>query len=180
MVLKNKDGSIYSLRKPINNNQKMWSDPIKLHNFKWEPENIKKEEVKPIAIPPKPIITEEVKEEIPIIIATEQLIPKNLLIVHCLPVIEKKINDVLYDEEITKLMFGDKILIEAKLLEIGAFGIKLLVNESLMNGSILYPAKYADGRSFSDFRWWKVRSCQEHEDKYIINGNLSDYQPDFS
>ena len=202
-MIKKKDGTVYRLNSPnpLVSDQEFWSEKDKfiIHNFDWEKtltelgdfmpsfplqkpstEVIEPEtEVKPIEpevepIEPEPETDSEVDTK------EKPLYLKNVVVIHCQPVITREHKDDLYDESYTKTQYGEKFTFEGIIIQREDFMILFWTNVELTKNSILYPSKYRDGVKFGDYRWWKVNDMREKSGGYVVQAVVSDYQPDFT
>ena len=185
-------------------------DEFIIHNFDWDktltelgdflpsfqlqkpevidPEAIDPEvesEVEPEVIDPKSfplqkpeVIDPEVKE--PEVKEEKPLYLKNVVVIHCQPVIIKEHKDDLYDESYKKNQYGEKFTFEGIIIQREDFMILFWTNIELTKNSILYPSKYRDGVKFGDYRWWKVNDMREKSGGFVVQAVVSDYQPDFT
>ncbi len=198
MPIRNKDNSEYKLNSPnpLATQQAKWSDKIILHNLQWESkinldsefssiENDLKKRKEEIKQEIKPIIEEQKLEIKPIIEqkTTETQKPvntRNIVLMHCLPIVTKVIKDELYGEEKIISKYGEKFIIEGLILEHTDLTFKFWTIIDLEQGTILYPYKHKDGRNMGDFRWWKVNATEKKSEGFIINCIISGFQPNFS
>ena len=194
-MIKKKDGTVYRLNSPnpLVSDQEFWAekDEFIIHNFDWdktltelgdflpsfplqkpEPEEPKiiEPEVEPEVIDPE---VKEPEEEKPLYL-------KNVVVIHCQPVIIKEHKDDLYDESYKKNQYGEKFTFEGIIIQREDFMILFWTNIELTKNSILYPSKYRDGVKFGDYRWWKVNDMREKSGGFVVQAVVSDYQPDFT
>lgn len=94
--------------------------------------------------------------------------------VWCLPSHNKKYFDGLTKEEVIKPYYGKKFKFRSIVIEEHDLYTILYTNmRSVTVGSIIYPV----GSS----RWWRVTKVkQEDAGEFLLYGEITDYQPDFS
>ncbi|RDJ35485.1 MAG: hypothetical protein DWQ19_11760 [Crenarchaeota archaeon] len=120
------------------------------------------------------------KEEVPT--AKEEINNSNVIIVYCNPMISKERKDDLYGEVRKPAKFGKKFTFEALLIDCTDFEISLYTKTKISEGSIIYPSKYKYdcGEKFAHYRWWKIKNTKEYNDGFILVGELTEDQLDFS
>jgi len=192
MAIKNKDGTIYTLKgpNPLMKEQENFKE-FALHNFKWTPEvhtsptkvvpaesdfNIKKLDVQEQKSEPKKEEPQPKKIEVVEKIEKSEDVPGDPRItrIHCLPVKTEKKIDELYGEARTVRKYDDPFLFEAVIVDQNDFSIVFWTNINILEeGSIIYPAN-------KDKRWWKVNKMESKNEGYLYDGYPSDIHPDFS
>ena len=205
-MIKDSKGNPYKLQKPnpLVEGQELWMNKEKyiLHNFSWDkilieltdllPTFVTQDDVKPIEK------KEEIKEEEEEIKEEEEEIKeeeivrtkiaeetkkklnlKNLVMMHCLPVVTKETKDELYNET-RKATYGEKITFECVIVKRDDLCLMFWTNVDVAKNSIVYPSKYRDGVKFGEYRWWKINDYEEKAGGFLIQAIPSDYQPDFT
>lgn len=182
MPIRNKDGSLFELKKPnpLMQNQEIKEEWYAVHNFdvpKGEtlvydelPEPVvpivKQVEKVEIAPPPEPVVpppAEEKKESIP---------KEDKLICYCLPAKFVEVHDEVYDEVRRKLTYGEKFRFEAVPVRLSDIGYTLWTNILIENQSIIYSPE--------DRRWWKVsRTMMQDNGGFLIECIPSMHKPSF-
>jgi len=189
MAIKNKDGSIYELRKPnpLMKHQELWKD-FQLHNFNFKKETVEDttevqphesdfkvkdfvtelEESKPEPIVEKPVVVlpdlqqEKEQEKKPIF--------------HCLPAVIHRHRDVLYGETYSTVKYDTPFSFEAYVIEqsdlILQFWTSGLVADKINEGSVIYP-------KIMEKRWWKVTAKTEKSGGWLYQAIPSEFQPKF-
>lgn len=102
------------------------------------------------------------------------------VIIHCLPAVLDVIDDPTYGEKRNVMRYGEKTLFKALLVDIDPIQIFFFVESDIKSGSIIYPSKYSNGKSFEDLNWWKVKSCQPRKGGFLLVSEITDQQVDFS
>jgi hypothetical protein len=196
MPIRNRDGSLYSLSgpNPLARFQEKWDQDIVFHNLKWEAEVISPGKQSgflgkihdPVMFKEEEIFA-EIEPELPEKVKSKEepakTSPKikNIVLTHCLPSIIRERKDELYGETYTRVVYGDKKIIEGVVVNVSDFEIIFWASSSAAKGSIIFPSRYKDtGDPYMDQRWWKIKECTPHEGGYLLEGFVSDYQPDFS
>jgi hypothetical protein len=164
--------------------QKDWTGgKVVLHNFNWIPtrkeEPQKEPEKLPPPEPPKPEPVQEKPADPPKQEKAEKRV-ENIILVYCLPSVQKKVHDELYGESYQRMTYGEKVLFESVLVEQSDFEVLMWGSFQCESGSILYPSRYKDGPGLGEHRWWKVTKCDPYEGGFLLRGVPSSYQPDFS
>lgn len=194
MAIKNKDGSIYRLKGPNPLvKEQSWPKPeeVAYYNFTW-PEIRLEDEVQIITQLSTPQPPPEKTPATKITPIQEKTKFKNVVLVYCLPVITTQKSDPLYGDSYEKTEYGEKFSFEAMLLERNDLSITLWTNhtmstpngpvntaEYITKNSIIYPAKYADGARFGDFRWWKIDTMLPQHNGLSIRAVITSVQPSF-
>jgi len=94
--------------------------------------------------------------------------------VWCLPA--KIINkvDPLYGSNYSRIKYGEKYKFEAKLFESNDLHLQLITKQEIPTNSVIFPLN-------KDRRWWRVTNNHNYEKGFwIVTGQISDYQPNFS
>lgn len=201
MVIKNKDGTAYRLQSPnpLSKNQEDWGfgdEQYVLHNCHWEDEIA---DGPPVLVAPKLTIVDKfVEEQVtiepqPASEPEEEPLPestikdklpegmlKNMVIMHCLPVILESQKDDFYDEERVIKRFGKKFTIEAVIIKREDYQMLFWTTIDLEKGSIVYPSKYVSQVKYSEYRWWEVNEKEPKANGHLISSIPSKEQPDFS
>jgi hypothetical protein len=179
MAIKNKDGSIYCYSKPnpLMNSQALWpkDEKVIFHNKFGQRYCDNKLEVEEEVEEEK----EEVVEQVEIV---EKIIEKGhtagrdeyVFDVWCLPAkIITKI-DPLYGSNYNRVKYGEKYKFEAKLYESNDLHLQLITKQETPVNSVIFPLN-------KDRRWWRVTNNQNYEKGFwLVTGQISDYQPNFS
>lgn len=202
MTLVTKDGKPYRTfsepAKALSTQQLIDKEQLEFHNFGQSETTVAK--APPKAPPPAPLepkiqvqssqakeflnsLKEEakaLKEETPT--APESMGNEtNAIIVHCHPATIKERKDDLYGDVRRTVKYGKKFVFEALLLDSNDFEIQLYTKTAISEGSIIYPAKYKDGESFAQYRWWEIKKKKERPDGgFLLSGIVTDQQRDFS
>lgn len=213
MTLRNKDGTIYRLKSPnpISKNQDFWETDAEyvLHNCKWTPEIINKEELEKIIsainFSEKTVVDAKINEHpiekyVPIIDNVPDVIPqpikedfqktqklpdsiiKNSVIFWCLPTIDSTVFDNLYEEKHEIKKYGNKFTFEAIVLEKNDMEISFWTNAEKVNkNSIVYPSRYTYRKEeYKDYRWWKIQTITAKSGGWLVYAIVSEITPDFS
>jgi hypothetical protein len=120
------------------------------------------------------------KTEIPQAPVTESIANDNTVIVHCHPANAKEYKDDLYGDVKKTVRFGKKFTFEALLMDCSDIEISLFTKTKITIGSIVYPSKYKNGEDLAHFRWWRVKKTEVSEDGFILIGEVTEEQRDFS
>ena len=209
MGIKDKDGNVYKLRgpNPIMAKQDQWDkSKIKLINAQWEDiifedednaidkfksdynvrdigevldlSSITEEQTevvdKPIEQPKVKKEPELPKEEIPETVdqKTAAFFRKNKTICYCAPAVEEIHEDDLYGESYKRIIYEKKFTFEAIVVSMSDFELKLWTIKEIPSNSIVYPKDRSK-------RWWKVEKCESKTGGFLIQGFISDVNPDF-
>lgn len=189
-MIKKKDGSEYSIRKPPNLSkfQSFWKkEDVVLHNFNFKKSIISKEEKEEVVKVQKVV---EIKEEKKVEkvekkpekseIKSSKKTNLNKLVFHCLPTIVKTVSDDFYGEQYSKTVYDNKIKFEGLFIDSNGLEMSFWTNVKLNPGSVVYPSRYSNGEPLIEYQWWKVVSSEEKHNGFIYLSIVSDYQPDFS
>jgi len=209
-MIKNKDGTSYTLSKPnkLAATQLRWDlERMIFHNWHWEEifqeklediaEIIESEREKEdfqaetIAIidempepKPEPIIAIDKKESEPEPKIQEELPElKNVILFHCLPARVKQTYDDLYGENIEKVEYGKKFIFPGIILANVDLMMRFWTSDphsQIGKQSIVFPYRYKDGPKLKEFRWWRITQKIPKEVGFIFEGIPSSFQPDFS
>lgn len=198
MVIKNKDGSEYKLKRPnpLMKSQLLW-DYFELHNMNFEeikdlikkPQilNNKKEESKKIIIEEEKeakteteeieeiFKNEEPKEDIkkPIENNKDASSSVRKTLIYCLPAKTSIYEDFLYGEVKKTISYDKKFKFEGVILNTTDISMELWTNAvEIEKESILYPQNF-------EKRWWKVNSISPKFDGKILHCVLSKITPSF-
>ena len=193
MTIRNKDGSVFKLQGPnsIAKDQNNWSDEkLVLHNMNWKVVEIEDEideieemvdEIDEIEEAVEEIeeaveeIEDEVVEEAEVIKEVSEPIKKqekpkieqkpkpklkNTVDVWCLPAV--------YEEG--KIKYLNKVMFEAIIVTNTGLQMVYWTNiEFSKKGSIIFPYKNSEGRTYGEFKWWKVcKVIGPDEDKRLV------------
>lgn len=203
MAIKDKDGNVYTLRhpNPIMKTQKQWDlDKISLFNFNFcnktviqDQEKLETESFfeKTPAVKEKFITSDDFlnalsnsrpkeTEDPPVELNTNnkkvaRILRERGTIFHCLPVIEREIEDSLYEEVLKTSNFDKKMIFEGVILDSNDLQLELWCLLNLSKGSIIYPKARQGGE-----RWWKVLSSTTMDEGYTILCVISEINPDFT
>jgi hypothetical protein len=103
-----------------------------------------------------------------------------VVLFHCLPTIVTTHKDELYGETYTRTKWGEKTTFEGVIIDEADLGIQFWTTYGVTKGSIVYPARYADGRPLREHRWWKVRGSEPKENGLLVAAVPSEVQPSFA
>jgi hypothetical protein len=182
MGIKNKDGTPYKLAGPnlLAKSQEFWKkdEIFILHNFNWD--NALVELAKEIEIPVEiePQVEESKPEARPE--PRKDLKTTNVVMVHCLPIVDVEHEDVLYNQKYTTEGYGEKFTFEAIVISRGDMSLVFWTNINLRKNSVIFPSKYRDGVKYGEYRWWKVNKQEEKASGFLTESVPSSYQPDFT
>jgi hypothetical protein len=185
-------------------------EDLVLHNFKWQPKVVappKKaiQQPQPKTENPKPpteevldfvallkketanfkkdkteIKTEIAKEPEPII-ESEPLSDPDAMVIHCHPATIRERKDPLYGDVRKTIQFGKKFTFEGIMLDCNGLAISLYTEDkNITLGSVIYPSKYKNGDKLEHYRWWKITNVAHSNNGFLIAGELTDDQKDFS
>lgn len=200
MSILNKDGKPYKVfSDPKPATPIIEPDKLVFHNFEWKNKTTISNQVLTPPEPPKPksvkvddfvqllaTSAKEIKQEAEKICEQEQKKePKqeleNIILVHCLSAHVHENKDELYDEVRKTIKYDNKFMFEAILLDTNGMEISLLTYcPDITVESIIYPSKYKTGEKLNHFRWWRIKHVEKKEDKFILYGELSETQYDFT
>jgi hypothetical protein len=204
MTLLTQDGKpyrVFSEPNPILKDQEsLEKEALVFHNFKWQPDVIAAPKRKVVENPIEPPVespkkSEEIddfvellkreskalKAEKPKPPIDDSLDHKDTVVVYCHPAIVREKKDELYGEIRKTIQYGEKFTFDALILDSNGLEIKLFAKTAnIGTGSILYPSKYKDGEKLEHYRWWKVVKTQPSNDGFLILGELTENQRDFS
>lgn len=128
------------------------------------------------------------KEAVEALESLEEFVPKkhdevdakHIVIFHCQPAVIRDSTDELYGEEYRTIKRGDKFSFEGVITELDDMRMSFWTNIQLGEASVVFPSKDRRGRSIGQYRWWAVKSSEEHMGGFLHHCMFSDYQPDFS
>lgn len=93
--------------------------------------------------------------------------------IYCLPILQKQIIDSIYENEYQEDIYGNKITIEAIMLEEDDLFCRFWTNTLIPEKSIVYPRTQTR-------RWWQVNSLQQEGKGYTIFATPTSKNPDFT
>jgi len=203
MTLLTQDGKPYrtfSEPNPIMKGQSsLEKDDLVFHNFKWEPKIIivsqkapPKSVVKPPEVPRSEAIDDfmetlkreavalkkEKPPEVKLVIQSPE--QSNAVMVYCHPAIVRERKDDLYGDVKKTIQFGDKFSFEAIIIDCNGLEISLFTHNVISKESIVYPSKYKNGEKLEHYRWWKITKVETSKDGFLLLGELTESQRDFS
>jgi hypothetical protein len=179
MAIKNKDGSTYCFSKPnpLMNSQALWpkDEKVIFHNKfgkRYSDNKLAVEEA-------QEEVEEVVEEKVEIV---EKIIEKGhslgrdeyVFDVWCLPATVINKVDPLYGSNYSRIKYGEKYKFEAKLYESNDLHLQLITKQEIPVNSVIFPLN-------KDRRWWRVAVNKTYEAGFwLVTGQISDYQPNFS
>ena len=203
-MLKNKDGSLYKLRKPnpLVLNQDNWIlEQLELHNCKWQPSTTVNEikpvpKVKELAPEIVPVVSKEVLLiEEPLVIEelivqeepTEnpiglpQVILDKMVIMHVMPAVVQIVHDDFYNEDRPSISYKVQVVIDGVVIKRGDLIMEFWTMNDVTIDSIVYPSCYESTKiKFGEYRWWKIQSCEDKSGGTLCRCVPSSIQPDFT
>lgn len=206
MTLLDKNGKPYrAFNEPnpiLKEQESLEKDELVFHNFKWHPKIEKKtkrvntaKEVEQI----KQEIVQETSVEVDdflTLLKQEAVALKNspppkkqspidnelTILVHCHPAIVREKKDDLYGEIKKTIQYGKKFIFEALPVDNTDLEIYLFTLDSTLTpGSVIYPSKYKNSNDkLENYRWWRISSTKSFKNGFLVYGEITDYQADFS
>lgn len=203
MTLLDKNGKPYrAFNEPnpiLKEQESLEKDELVFHNFKW---NSKIEKKIKNSNPPKeveqkkiPQESEEVNDFLTLLkqeaVALKNSLPPKketstdnelTILVHCHPAIIREKKDDLYGETKKTIQYGKKFIFEALFVDNTDLEICLFTLDSqLTPGSVIYPSKYKNkSDKLENYRWWRISNTKSFKNGFLIYGEITDYQADFS
>lgn len=178
MSIKNRDGTLFGLRKPnpIMKEQEVWNG-FKLHNFVADEENIQKSnefenlseiETEEIKVEVKETPIPEIKPKKP-----KQIKNINLVKVYCLPATLTEAIDEVYGDKKVNITYGQQFQFECEILEVDDLTCKIKTNlTSVESQSIIFSPQ--------ERRWWKVTATEHNNKGLLLTCVPSNINPSFS
>ena len=202
-MLKNKDGTPYTLRSPNPLTKDQFWNELVLHNFVWDyidaeetiikrekrletphkpvkriPEPEKQPELPPEPEKPSLEISEPVKETEPVK-EVETFIPIRSSLKEDRKILKNTV--LIHCLPFKKGGYGKKFAFEGVVSRREDFGIVFWTPVEIETLSVVYPSVYVDGNiSFGDYQWWKIDKVSPKNGGFVVHGIVSDIQPDFS
>lgn len=105
-----------------------------------------------------------------------------LIETHCWPAVIREQSDDLYGEKRRTIQYGKKFNFDSLIVNSTDFDICLFTRDStITRGSVVYPSKYKNINERLDYlRWWQVVQIEQFRDGYLIYGEITNQQADFS
>lgn len=108
---------------------------------------------------------------------------EGVVVVFCQPATIRETTDDLYGETRRTIKYGEKFDFDALIADMSDLEICLFTRQKIDIGSVVYPSRYkfkTDEGGLQLLRWWRIGQIQPYKDGFLLYGNITNHNVDFS